>query len=91
MRFLERIVHAMKMEAITMDLGVESITDAIISRAEQMTRMENDNLVDRKTHIYNLQRKVKSQKEMIESKDLHMELLRKKVHYILYNRNRLYK
>jgi len=79
MRFLERIVRAMKMEAITMDLGVESITDAIIARADQLTKMESDSLVDRKTHIYNLQRKVKSQKEQLESKELHMELLRKKV------------
>lgn len=79
MRFLERIVHAMKMEAITMDLGVESITDAIIARSEQLTKLEGDSLADRKTHIYNLQRKVKSLKEQLDSKELHMDLLRKKV------------
>ena len=36
-------------------------------------------LVDRTTHIKNLQRKIKNLKDQLDSKDLHMDLLRKKV------------
>lgn len=79
MRFVERISRAMKMDDITADMGIDSCTDAIMARAEQLVKHEFDALNDRKTHIYNLQRKVKSQKEALDSKELHMEMLRKKV------------
>ena len=69
----------MKMDPITADLGLDGAADAILVRADQLVKLEADNLVDRKTHIYNLQRKIKSLKEQLESKDLHMDLLRKKV------------
>lgn len=78
-RFLERLVTSLKMEPITPDLCLDSITDAIAGRAEQLVKAENETLVDRKTHIYNLQRKVKALKEQLDSKELHMDLLRKKV------------
>ncbi len=67
------------MEPITPDLCLDSVTDAIIARGEQLVTMETETLVDRKTHIYNLQRKVKALKEQLESKEVHMDLLRKKV------------
>lgn len=79
LRFLERISRAMNMDPITIDMGVDCLSDAIVARAEQMLRLENDAMVDRKTHVYNLQRKVKAMKEQLESKDLHLDLLRKKV------------
>jgi len=79
LRFLERISTALGMDPITADLCLDSIVDAILVRSEQLMRSEHSELVDRKTHIYNLQRKVKACKEQLESKDLHMDLLRKKV------------
>ena len=78
--FLERISRALKMDPLAADVGLELACDAVVGRAEQLVNLEADQLSDRKTHIYNLQRKVKSLKEQLESKDLHMELLRKKVH-----------
>lgn len=79
LRFLERVSGALRMEPITADVGLDMATDAIIARGEQLTHQESDGLNDRKTHIYNLQRKCKSLKEQLNSKELHMELLRKKV------------
>lgn len=70
---------SLKMEPLAADMGFDMATDAIIGRAEQLMHMEGDGLAGSKTHIYNLQRKLKSLKEQLESKDLHMELLRKKV------------
>lgn len=67
------------MDPIASDLGFDMAGDAIVARAEQLTKHEGDSLQDKKTHIYNLQRKIKSLKDQMESKDLHMDLLRKKV------------
>ena len=51
----------MKMDAAMADMGIDGATEAIL--AQQLVRHEADALADRKTHIYNLQRKVKSLKE----------------------------
>ena len=51
----------MKMDRISLDLGLDMTLDALISRAEQLTRLEADALADRSTHVYNLQRKVRTE------------------------------
>ncbi|KAH3851320.1 hypothetical protein DPMN_093800 [Dreissena polymorpha] len=79
MRCLQLLGEAMKMDRISLDLGMDMTCDALIARAEQLVKLEKDALADRSTHIYNLQRKVKSCKEQLESKDLHIDLLRKKI------------
>lgn len=79
MKFLERISRAMKMDALTIDMGIDSCTDAILARADQLVKHEFDIITDKKTQVYNLQRKIKTMKEQLDSKDLHMEMLRKKV------------
>lgn len=79
MRCLQRLGEAMKMDRISIDLGMDMTIDALIARAEQLVKLEKDALADRSTHIYNLQRKVKALKEQLESKDLHIDLLRKKI------------
>ncbi|XP_022332635.2 coiled-coil domain-containing protein 170-like [Crassostrea virginica] len=79
LRALQRLGEKMKMDRISIDLGLDMTIDALISRAEQLVKLEQDTIVDKSTHIYNLQRKVKSLKEQLESKDLHLDLLRKKM------------
>lgn len=79
LHFLEKISRSLKMDPINIDIGYDMSTDAILARAEQLVKLESDALIDRKTHIYNLQRKVKQLKEQLDSKDVHMELLRKKI------------
>ena len=71
----------LKLESMHADLGVENVLTSILARVQQLVGKEGDLLVDRKTHIYNLQRKIKSLKEQLDSKELHMDLLRKKVLY----------
>jgi len=67
------------MESVTTEMGLEEACGALLSRIDQITRSEVDTLQAHKTQIYNLQRKLKAMKEMLDSKDLHMDLLRKKV------------
>ncbi|KAL5009306.1 hypothetical protein ScPMuIL_014887 [Solemya velum] len=79
LRTLQRLGEIMKMDRIATDLGLDMTADALVSRAEQLVRHEASALSDKSTHVYNLQRKVKSLKEQIDSKELHNDLLRKKI------------
>ena len=71
----------MCMDPISADIGIDMASEAVVGRARQLISLEADALQDRKTTIYNLQRKLKGFKEQLESKDLHLDLLRKKVKY----------
>ena len=47
------------MDPLTRDVGFDMLCDTIVARAAQLQKLETDSCVDRKTHIYNLQRKVR--------------------------------
>lgn len=77
--FCEKLARVMKLDEIANDVGLDVNGDALLARGEQLVKLEADALDDRKTTIYNLQRRVKWSKQQIESKDLHLALLKKKV------------
>jgi DNA repair exonuclease SbcCD ATPase subunit len=77
--FLERIGNILKISQISADVGLDMNVDIILARVEQLVRSESDSLQDKQTNIYNLQRKVKSYKEQLDNKELHLDLLRKKL------------
>ncbi|XP_071963130.1 coiled-coil domain-containing protein 170-like [Antedon mediterranea] len=79
MAFIEKICRVLKMDVIALDVGFDLCTDAVLARAEQVMRKEVDTITDKTTHVYNLQRKLKTMKQQLESKDLHIDLLRKKI------------
>ncbi len=77
--FLERLASIMKIENVSNEFGYELNPDVILTRAEQLMKLENDSIVDQKSSIYGLQRKIKQLKEQLENKDVHLDLLKKKV------------
>lgn len=79
LKFVERLASIMKIESVSNELGYELNPDVILIRAEQLMRLEKDSISDQKTTIQNLQKKVSQMKEQLENKDLHLDLLRKKV------------
>ncbi|CAF4796812.1 unnamed protein product [Rotaria socialis] len=79
LHFLERLAAIMRIETVSNELGYELNPDVILVRAEQLMKVENDSIVDQKSSMYNLQRKIKQLKEQMENKDLHLDLLKKKV------------
>ncbi|XP_055494985.1 coiled-coil domain-containing protein 170 [Leucoraja erinacea] len=79
LKFLEQIAEKMKLHQMTSEIGFDMQLDAILARADQLVKMESEAIVENKTLTYNLRRKLKAQKERLESKELHMDLLRKKV------------
>ena len=48
----------MKMDRISLDLGLDLTMDALVARAEQLVKLEAGTLAEKSTHVYNLQRKV---------------------------------
>ncbi|XP_033120356.1 coiled-coil domain-containing protein 170-like [Anneissia japonica] len=79
MAFIEKMCRVLNMDVIALDVGFDLCTDAVLARAEQVMRKEADTITDKTTHVYNLQRKLKTMKQQVESKDLHIDLLRKKI------------
>ncbi|XP_054653125.1 coiled-coil domain-containing protein 170 isoform X2 [Dunckerocampus dactyliophorus] len=77
--FLDRLSEAMKVDAMAADVGTDMRLPLILSRAEQLVRCEGDALMESKILTFNLQRKLKTQKEQLESKGLHIQMLRKKL------------
>ncbi|CAF1176279.1 unnamed protein product [Adineta steineri] len=76
---LERLGSIMKIENISNDLGYELNPGVLLQRVEQLMKIENNSIIHQKTSTYNLQRKIQQLKEQMENKDLHLDLLRKKV------------
>ncbi|XP_068088099.1 coiled-coil domain-containing protein 170 isoform X2 [Hyperolius riggenbachi] len=79
MKFLEQLSDKMKLDRITSDVGFDMRLDVILARADQLVKLESDAVIENKTLAQGLQRKLKAQKERFDSKELHMELLRKKI------------
>ncbi|XP_070699017.1 coiled-coil domain-containing protein 170 [Pempheris klunzingeri] len=77
--FLEQLSETLKVDSIAVDLGFDMRLKLILSRAEQLVKQETTALAESKSLTYSLQRKFKSQKDQLESKGLHIQLLRKKV------------
>ncbi|KAJ3613086.1 hypothetical protein NHX12_019342 [Muraenolepis orangiensis] len=77
--FLKQLMETMKVDGVDLDLGLDMRLRLIRSRAEQLVKQEGTAVVENKTLAYSLQRKLKQQKERLESKELHTDLLRRKV------------
>lgn len=49
MNFLDRLARALNMDEISHDIGVDLHTESLLLRAEQLSRLESDKLVDKVT------------------------------------------
>nr|KAF6461539.1 coiled-coil domain containing 170 [Molossus molossus] len=79
LKFLDQLSEKMKLDQMAAELGFDMRLDIVLARAEQLVRLESNAVVENKTIAHSLQRKLKTQKERLESKDLHLNLLRQKV------------
>ncbi|XP_025831526.1 coiled-coil domain-containing protein 170 [Agrilus planipennis] len=79
MSFLQRLARALHMDDIAEEVGVELHTESLLLRAEQLARLESDKLVDKTAVVYQLQRRVRTLREQLQRKDLHLDLLRRKL------------
>ncbi|KAL6437711.1 hypothetical protein ACFW04_004235 [Cataglyphis niger] len=79
MIFLDRLGKAMQMDEISQEVGLDLLTDSLLVRAEQLARLETDKLVDKTSVVYQLQRRVRTLREQLQRRDLHLDLLRRKL------------
>ncbi|XP_049759656.1 coiled-coil domain-containing protein 170 isoform X2 [Elephas maximus indicus] len=79
LKFLDQLSEKMKLDQMAAELGFDMRLDVVLARTEQLVRLESHAVVENKTIAHNLQRKLKTQKEQLESKELHLSLLRQKI------------
>ncbi|NXA13054.1 CC170 protein, partial [Sapayoa aenigma] len=79
LKFLEQLNEKMKLDSLAAEVGFDMNMDVILARVEQLVKLEGDAVIENKTVAYSLRRKLKTQKEKLESKELHMSLLRQKI------------
>ncbi|XP_042539622.1 coiled-coil domain-containing protein 170 [Dipodomys spectabilis] len=79
LRFLDQLLEKMNLSQVAAELGFDMQLGVILARAEQLARLESLAITENKTIAHNLQRKLKTQKERLESKELHLSLLRRKI------------
>nr|XP_012232065.1 PREDICTED: coiled-coil domain-containing protein 170 [Linepithema humile] len=77
--FLDRLGKAMQMDEISQEIGIDLQTESLLVRAEQLARLETDKLVDKTSVVYQLQRRVRTLREQLQRRDLHLDLLRRKL------------
>ncbi|KAG7213282.1 hypothetical protein KM043_002582 [Ampulex compressa] len=77
--FLDRLGKAMQMDEISHEVGIDLHTESLLLRAEQLARLETDKLVDKTSVVYQLQRRVRTLREQLQRRDLHLDLLRRKL------------
>ncbi|XP_048261175.1 coiled-coil domain-containing protein 170 isoform X4 [Bombus terrestris] len=77
--FLNRLGKAMQMDEISGEMGLDLQTESLLIRAEQLARLETDKLVDKTSVVYQLQRRVRTLREQLQRRDLHLDLLRRKL------------
>ncbi|CAH0746929.1 unnamed protein product [Bemisia tabaci] len=77
--FLERLSNVLNVDDISKDVGDEYRTDALLVRAEQLARLESDKIVDKTAVVYQLQRRVRTLRDQLQRRDLHLDLLRRKL------------
>ncbi|XP_012590566.1 PREDICTED: coiled-coil domain-containing protein 170 [Condylura cristata] len=79
LKFLDQLSEKMKLDQMAAELGFDMRLDVVLARTDQLVRLESNAVIENKTIAHNLQRKLKTQKERLESKELHMNLLRQKI------------
>ncbi|XP_045355995.1 coiled-coil domain-containing protein 170 isoform X2 [Leopardus geoffroyi] len=79
LKFLDQLSEKMKLDQMAAELGFDMRLDVVLARTEQLVRLESNAVIENKTIAHNLQRKLKTQKESLESKELHVNLLRQKI------------
>lgn len=77
--FLDRLGKAMQIDEISQEIGMDLQTESLLVRAEQLARLETDKLVDKTSVVYQLQRRVRTLREQLQRRDLHLDLLRRKL------------
>ncbi|NXP55742.1 CC170 protein, partial [Heliornis fulica] len=82
LKFLEQLNEKMKLDSLEAEVGFDMNADVILARVEQLVKLEGDAVIENKTMAYSLRRKLKTQKEKLECKELHIKLLQQRITHL---------
>lgn len=68
LRFIEQLSGVLGVDAISADVGLDAVSDAVLVRAEQLAKNEAATVTDQKTQMYALKRKLKTMKDQLDGK-----------------------
>ncbi|XP_065919091.1 coiled-coil domain-containing protein 170-like [Dysidea avara] len=78
--FVKKMATAIKLDTnMAQILSGEFMYDALLQRAELLAKQETQVLAEKSSAVYSLQRKLKAARQALESKELHLGLLERKV------------
>ena len=78
--FLNQLSNILGCTELGSSLGLDlSTMDVLLERAKQLQNNEGDKLAEKSSNLYILQRKVRELKDSLKNKDMHIDLLRKKL------------
>ncbi|XP_030070638.1 coiled-coil domain-containing protein 170 [Microcaecilia unicolor] len=79
MRFLQQLAEKLKIHQGISTENLQSQYELLLDAAEEISKLDKENLSESKVLIYNLQKKVNSQKEKLELKNSQLEQLENKI------------
>ncbi|XP_065211760.1 coiled-coil domain-containing protein 170 isoform X2 [Planococcus citri] len=77
--FLDRLSRILNMDEISKEVGIELHTESILLRTEQLAKLESGKTIDKSAVVYQLQKRIRTLREQLQRRDLHLDLLRKKI------------
>jgi len=78
--FLQKLADALKLTTEDTTRDLELSTDLLLQRAAQLGQLNTEELAEKSSGIYSLRRQLKTAKDNLKSKELHIEMMRKKMH-----------
>lgn len=77
--FLQDLADALKLTGSDTTRDLELSTELLLQRARQLGSLNTDELAEKSSGLYSLRRQLKTAKEQVKSKELHIEMMRKKM------------
>lgn len=77
--FLKQMADVMKMDEIVSQLGIEINGDALLLRAEQLAKTEEQLMGKKTVEMLGMQRQLKEAKKIAEERDMRMDLMKRKL------------
>jgi len=68
LRFIEQLSGVLGVDSISADVGLDGASDAVLVRAEQLSKHEAASVTEQKSQMYALKRKLKAMKEQLDGK-----------------------
>lgn len=77
--FLQKLADALKLTNEDSTRDLELTTDLLLERAAQLGQLNTEELAEKSSGLYALRRQIKTLKDNLKSKELHIEMMRKKM------------